>query len=394
MLTCGLVSQLHSAHGFPEGLKKTMSQKKQAFTLVELLVVIAIIGILVALLLPAIQAAREAARRANCESNLRNVGLALINYHDTRKVFPQGFEHACEKNSSAGDCSGDGLPAFAWGAYILPYLEENALYDQLKVGQNAANSTVTSLQNSINSGGTVAQAMQQPIPTLRCPSDEGGPLTNDVELYGGYALGGLENMRSNYGGVFGNGRLSTKSTLRTQVGPLAQFGGCSSGKKPEGDGILFRSSKVSSNKITDGTSKTLIVGERATKLRTPGDPAAANLATDADFPGAFCFIGVGANNMGYSTIRGAQQVLGYTGTMQVDNILRCPGSSATEATLVLLNDTFSRVESRHGFSSAHPNGAHFALSDGSVHFISTDIDTITYGRLGGRADNEPLPQSF
>lgn len=371
-----------------------MNRKYQAFTLVELLVVIAIIGILVALLLPAIQSAREAARRSSCQSNLHNVALALLNYHSAKQTFPQGFEHACTSNSAAGDCSGDGLCAFSWGAYTLPYMEESTLYDKLHVAQTAAGSTVTSLQAALNSGDPgVVQSLQSPVPAFRCASDDGGTLTNEPELYGAYSFGAVENTRSNYGGVFGNGRLSTKGTLRTQVGPLAAFTGCAP-KKPEGDGVFYRSSKVSAKKITDGLSHTFIVGERTSRLRTLGDPSAANLAVDADFPGAFCLFGVTSNNIGYSTLKGAQQVTGYTGTMQVDNVLRCPSTAPTDSPLVLINDTFSRIESRHGFNSSHPGGAHFAMADGAVRFVSTSVDTITYGRLGGRSDGEPLREDF
>src|SRR3954468_12792241 len=92
---------------------------KNAFTLVELLVVIAIIGILVALLLPAIQAAREAARRAKCQNNIKNIAIALQNSHSARKRFPTGFISAPNCNAS-----------WAWSTFTLPYLEEQAIFDQ------------------------------------------------------------------------------------------------------------------------------------------------------------------------------------------------------------------------------------------------------------------------
>src|SRR6476646_10339740 len=95
------------------------------FTLVELLVVIAIIGILVALLLPAIQAAREAARRAKCQANMKNIALALQNYHSARNRFPKGFVAQPET-----------VEAWAWSVYILPYLEEQAIYDRLSPSED------------------------------------------------------------------------------------------------------------------------------------------------------------------------------------------------------------------------------------------------------------------
>src|SRR3954471_22082501 len=98
------------------------SLPRRAFTLVELLVVIAIIGILVALLLPAIQAAREAARRAKCQSNLHNLALAALNFESARKRLPIGFV-----------AQGPGaIESWGWGVYLLPYLEEQSIYDQLR----------------------------------------------------------------------------------------------------------------------------------------------------------------------------------------------------------------------------------------------------------------------
>src|SRR5476649_474811 len=97
--------------------------RKCAFTLVELLVVIAIIGILVALLLPAIQAAREAARRAQCQNNLKNIALALLNYESAIKHFPPGF---------VGTGPAQGIEGWAWSTFTLPYLEEQGIYDQMR----------------------------------------------------------------------------------------------------------------------------------------------------------------------------------------------------------------------------------------------------------------------
>src|ERR1700760_4340713 len=97
-----------------------MSPKRKAFTLVELLVVIAIIGILVALLLPAIQAAREAARRSQCQNHIKNLALAVLNYESAKKRYPPGFVSEPLKTE-----------AWAWSIFILPYIEEQALYDRL-----------------------------------------------------------------------------------------------------------------------------------------------------------------------------------------------------------------------------------------------------------------------
>src|SRR5205809_5891458 len=104
---------------------------KKAFTLIELLVVIAIIGLLVALLLPAIQAAREAARRSQCKNNLKQIGLALHNYESARRGFPPGFI----SNAAAINGPGTG-PGWGWGAFILPYLEESSVFQQIDFKRN------------------------------------------------------------------------------------------------------------------------------------------------------------------------------------------------------------------------------------------------------------------
>lgn len=377
-----------------------MSKKKQAFTLVELLVVIAIIGILVALLLPAIQAAREAARRSGCQSNMRNVGIALMNYHDAKKVFPPGFEHACTDpgNASAADCNGNGLPGWGWAAYALPYIEETSLFDRARVAEPPINTLMTSLHSVlISNDPAVTQALQSPVPVFRCPSDDGGLLIEETGVsLDNYRLNGIATVRSNYGGVFGNGRFTTTGHLRTGVGDIPSVGaGPCPGKKNLGDGIFYRASDVAINDIIDGTSKTLMVGERATQLLTPTNPEVwGNQAINADFPGGFMLFGVSNNNTdpNYSTLYGVQQVAGYAGTMLIDKALQCSGYKPGH--LVMLNDSAARVISRHGFSSRHPGGAHFALADGSVRFVSDNIDTITYGRLASRADGEVLPEAF
>jgi prepilin-type N-terminal cleavage/methylation domain-containing protein/prepilin-type processing-associated H-X9-DG protein len=130
----------------------------RGFTLVELLVVIAIIGILIALLLPAVQAARETARRDECSNKLKQLALGVHNYHDTHKIFP------CEMiNPSAN-------PGWGWGAFILPFIEQEAMYRQLKVGYVTPLPPATTLFGS-------ERLLQTPVAAFRCPSD-GGPPTN------------------------------------------------------------------------------------------------------------------------------------------------------------------------------------------------------------------------
>src|SRR5687767_5587375 len=131
---------------------------RPAFTLVELLVVIAIIGILIALLLPAVQAARESARRAECINKLKQLALGVHNYHDTHKVFPS------EMITSTNN------PGWGWGAFILPFIEQDSMYMQLRVGMVTALPPATTLFGS-------ERLLQRPLGAFRCPSDS-GPATN------------------------------------------------------------------------------------------------------------------------------------------------------------------------------------------------------------------------
>src|SRR5262245_13713930 len=130
---------------------------RRGFTLVELLVVIAIIGVLVALLLPAVQAAREAARRTSCSSNLRQIGLAMHNYHDTFKAFPIGALSTLGPAQGANSANGD----WAWPTAILPFVEQKPLYDQLQPGSSPKAPAVTS------------PLVLTGVPVFMCPSCPG-----------------------------------------------------------------------------------------------------------------------------------------------------------------------------------------------------------------------------
>ncbi len=134
------------------------SIRRSGFTLVELLVVIAIIGILVALLLPAIQAAREAARRAQCQNNQKNIALALLNYHDTRRSFPPGFD--------AGNSNTLQVPVWGWVVFALPNMEESALYDSLGPTKR------TLCELFMNGDPNDLALLQKSLALFRCPSDD------------------------------------------------------------------------------------------------------------------------------------------------------------------------------------------------------------------------------
>src|SRR5690349_2559350 len=133
-----------------------MRRRRTAFTLIELLVVIAIIAILIALLVPAVQKAREAAARTQCTNNLKQIGLAMHSYHDTYKRLPPGYVDGNTNPNSTPD--NDVGPGWGWAAFLLPYMEQGPLYNQINFGVTVG-------------VGVNAQASQQPIALFLCPSD-------------------------------------------------------------------------------------------------------------------------------------------------------------------------------------------------------------------------------
>jgi len=284
-------------------------RRRSAFTLVELLVVIAIIGILIALLLPAVQAAREAARRMQCTNNLKQVGLALHNYHDTFKTFPPGW--IVYEDASGNVVKDESM--FGWGTFVLPYMEQKPLYDQLAPDQD-------SLKQVIEKGAVGVALLQTPIESYICPSSKSDPLNADTYFKdtGTNSGNNIPLATSNYVGCRGysnkNGRYANNGVL---------FGGC---------GTPDKGKSVSFSKITDGTSNVFAAGERPQRARA----------------GNWCGVRIVNNNNRVSyTVGCTAYKMNYPG-----------------------NDD----EARRGFGSEHPDGANFLLCDGSVQFVSDLIE--------------------
>jgi prepilin-type processing-associated H-X9-DG protein len=201
--------------------------KKTAFTLVELLVVFAIIGLLVALLLPAIQAAREAARRAQCKNNLKQIGLALHNFENARRMFPPGFI------STSTTVNGPGTgPGWGWGAFILPHLEEASVFQQIDFKTN--------IEANVSPNKEIRLIT---LASFRCPSDSVELPVFNVQDASGSTLTQLAF--GNYVGVAG--------TFEVSVYP------------DQGNGVLFRNHQIAIKQITDGLSHTIMVSERASR---------------------------------------------------------------------------------------------------------------------------------
>ena len=290
-----------------------LTNGKKGFTLIELLVVIAIIAILIALLLPAVQQAREAARRSQCKNNLKQIGLALHNYHETYRNFPPAFIYETDTNNCAGSPCND--PSWAWSAMILPFVDQAPAFNSLEPGP-------TKLSQAIGDPAKLA-ILQNTIPVFRCPSDTG------KNLYG-LTISGEQTSRSNYPGVNGE---------RTEV------------RLNDGRGIFgARNNSVKIRDITDGSSNTIAVGERASKI-------------------------IGNTNDSYTHWAGVresnQNGSGWRGAFEVTGVTSFPINSAESV----------HWRYRGWFSSMHQGGAHFLLGDGAIRFISENIDTTTYNDL-------------
>jgi prepilin-type N-terminal cleavage/methylation domain-containing protein len=199
--------------------------RRKAFTLVELLVVIAIIGILVALLLPAIQAAREAARRTECNNKLKQLGLALHNYHDTYKLLPPG-------GMSGGNRLG-------WQVLILPFLEMQALHSQINFEAYTGNGYDTAVSGSLQT---------EPVPPYICPSAVRAKW---------FENGSNTIYTTHYYGIMGpkGTNVATGGTYRWDNTSAAGHGGHAL------QGAMLRRDSVGLNEVLDGTSNTFLVGE-------------------------------------------------------------------------------------------------------------------------------------
>ena len=194
------------------------AQRRAAFTLVELLVVVAIIGVLVALLLLAVQAARESARRAQCQNNLRQIAVALQNYHDTHRQLPIG----CVEKRTATTPSGRQL---AWSAAILPQLELPALSEQIDF-------------DVPYDGTTNALAAATVVGVYLCPSTTRMAIGRDDAIVSASTTGGYRGAAIDYGGIYGAAQVS-----------------------PSANGVFLYDRVISLADISDGTSHTLAIAE-------------------------------------------------------------------------------------------------------------------------------------
>lgn len=317
---------------------------RKGFTIVELLVVISIIGILVGLLLPAVQMARESARRMQCSNNLKQQGVALLNYESASKTLPPGIGWQGVPNP----CTAAPYAQWGWGAFIMPFVELGNTYNALGVGQ-------THLQEIVEKPIPEKVAiLQQPVSLFRCPSDI-GPDTNVLRSW---------FRRSD----------STPTATSNYFASNESFQpGCES-SRPHASGV-FSDRPVRLAQITDGTSNTIALGERRWRYK----------AVD-----------------GSMVTTGAALVYGFRFT---NGLFVLSDSFGGGWPRINYSHTWQRMAGM-SFSSSHTGGVNVLFCDGSVHFLSesiessahptwqvswpdTTIDT-TWERLLARADGQPV----
>ncbi len=307
---------------------------RRGFTLVELLVVIAIIGILVSLLLPAVQAAREAARRMQCSNNLKQMGLALHNYETTHRTFPPGFISRVTGSWSGGANSPmpEAGPGWSLFAMILPQIEQSSLH------------------NTIQFGLPITDPLNQParstaVKVYQCPSDA----WNEPVRVWPHSLAISDLAPCSYVACLGGGDPSNapRYTALYEEQPF--------------NGMFHRNMAVRHSHITDGTSNTIALGERASMFTPNGWAGVIPTAQTVFSPRV-------AQSRGQAVGDTARPAITMVSVHVRSGGPNAPGGSPG------------------GFWSPHTGGALFLLMDGSTHTIPTSVDMTVYRAMAGRND--------
>jgi prepilin-type N-terminal cleavage/methylation domain-containing protein/prepilin-type processing-associated H-X9-DG protein len=326
--------------------------QRRGFTLIELLVVIAIIGILIGLLLPAVQKVREAANRAKCQNNLKQIGLALHNYNDAFGTFPMG--------NKGGAGGGYG---YNWRLFLLPYMEQDALYREFDQTQSSW-SPAMAPENNVT------------IPNYRCPSSPLPPYS--VPLWGG-AYSDVQ--RVSYVGIAGGTTqaFAGSSFNETRQTNGANTTGCCTGGNVTGGGVLVANLGVEVSKITDGTSNTMAVSEQSDFLtQTDG--------THVDWGTGWHGWLIGTSQTVHAGDPGFNpwdnRIFGLTSIRyQINQKTGWPVGGDCGGTGVCPN-----FGCNIPLNSTHPGGVNALYCDGSVHFLSDSIPLLTLAELATRDD--------
>jgi prepilin-type N-terminal cleavage/methylation domain-containing protein len=319
--------------------RMTTHGQRRAFTLVELLVVIAIIGILVAMLLPAVQSAREAARRMQCGNNMKQLALALHNYHTAHRVLPAGYYSTHPTTGAVWCKTGTNNHGAPWTVMILPFLEEQNRYDEFDYKKNFTSTSEYPSEGSFTSVNN--KAWERPLRKYQCPSDPNSrPDVNNI----------------NYFGVQGGGDVTAAHCYHNSRTFFQT-------------GTMYHNSAVRFDDVRDGLTNTWLLGETRyvpTKPHRPDNKTTGGWASSGRLDGA-------PNP--------------YTQASAVLAINSLPGSGgdAISGGSIDFFFQFSKL-----FGSFHSGGCMFALGDGSVRFVSEGIDMSIYQQSANRSDGLPI----
>ena len=333
---------------------KRASRRLLGFTLIELLVVIAIIAVLVALLLPAVQQARESARRAQCKNNLKQLGLAMMNYEEIYKQFPI--------NSNNINLPGPDQEKGSSLVGLLPFMDQETLFAKINPNVAASGQTI---------GGKILDAYV--ISGLLCPSESAGPLMPGGRAISSYATSmGAQLVQANNG-----------CNLNTVVGAYpAGFDADGDREDPFNRGNT-RSDYPISNQISGPISRGYFVGWGAGFQHITDGTSNTILMGEVRFS---------CNKWNWSDGRGWAHAdsLWYATAVPI-NFPTCPDGPGFNAAdpnpCKRLGDNWN---SSFGFKSQHTGGVHLLLCDGATKFVSQNIDMFLYQKLGDRADGQVL----
>jgi prepilin-type N-terminal cleavage/methylation domain-containing protein/prepilin-type processing-associated H-X9-DG protein len=349
----------------------------RGFTLVELLVVIAIIGILIALLLPAVQSAREAARRTQCNNNLKQIGIGLHNHHDAQGVLPPSCIKRALQDPGSNAASGMNTPylpaALHWSYLLLPYMEQDGLYDSIPFGPPPPSPPGSNQAGTPSTAWVTPPyltALQTRLPYMRCPSTSDNFTYNDNSRgalvpdrapasYAVVSSGNLNNNNHNDDGGFTPSPIPPFNFFALRPGNNST----PFGNQPRLNGPFQQNVRHKTSDILDGTSNTAACGER---YRYNNGPGSDGTVTHGGW--GTWFIGSPHAQNGHN---------GFTGSTGLPLNPVIPLSQVASNTTHLM-----------AYSSRHPGGANFLFLDGSVRFLRNSISSTIMTAIGSRSGGE------